>query len=370
MKILIAAGGSGGHIFPSISLGRSLKNIDKKTEILYVGGDKSLDRRMFQKEGVRFSTLSSNKLPYKITPGIVPVLFRFLLDIFRSARIVIDFRPDVTVGFGGYVSFPVIFISHVMGVRTVVHEQNVVPGRANRSLFKWADKIAVSFRDTVDRVGRYKTKCVFTGNPIRADISRRDRSAAHRLFGLDEKAFTILVMGGSQGAAFLNRTFVDSIKRMGQSERSSLQVVHITGAKDYEWAIKAYEELGLESRVHSFVDRIDEAYAAADLVLTRAGSSAIFELALLRKPMILVPYPLANSHQLDNAKVTAAAGAAVLMEESRLDADVLRGVIDGLRNDGSRLKELSDAAGRFSVPGASDDLARETLNMNGRSDAR
>ncbi|MFH1189331.1 MAG: undecaprenyldiphospho-muramoylpentapeptide beta-N-acetylglucosaminyltransferase [Candidatus Omnitrophota bacterium] len=362
-RIAIAAGGSGGHIFPAIALGRSLSACGKDIDILHIGSDKALDRRIFEKEGVRYSMLSANKLSYGISPRTALAFFRLLADVFRAVSIIRSYRPDVAVGFGGYVSFPVVFAAKLFGIPSIVHEQNVVPGRANRLLFRLARKIAVSFEETSGHIGRYAGKCVLTGNPVRAEISRSLRLAEGGLSGPSGKKFTILVIGGSQGASFLNRTFIAAVSSMDAGSRSSIQAIHITGVKDYEWASRSYADIGIEHRVHSFVDRIEDAYAAADIVVTRSGASAIFELALLRKPMILVPYPFAMSHQLDNALVFSGRGAALLAEEKDLDAGRFAGIILALMKDANRVKALSEAAGRLAKPHAADDLAREVMDL-------
>lgn len=362
-KVIIAAGGSGGHIFPAIALGRSLSVLDRDLDMMYIGSDKALDRRMFEKEGVRFKTLSANKLSYKISPGTIVVFFKLLVDIIKALSIVLSYKPDAVVGFGGYISFPVIFAAGLAGIPTIVHEQNAVPGRANKVLFKFVKKIALSFEETRNTAGRYSRKCVLTGNPIRSEISKSDRSYGMKRFGLDGNKFTILVIGGSQGASFLNKTFVDSISMMGPESRRAIQVIHITGVKDYEWALKAYEGLGVDCRVHTFIDRIEEAYGSADLVVTRSGASAIFELAFLKKPMILIPYPYAMSHQLDNARIFSRNGAALLVEEKGLNADILSNLILGLIKDGDRMKSLGESAYKLAVPQASDNLAREVIAL-------
>ncbi len=368
-KIMIAAGGSGGHIFPAIALGRSLSAPGKDVEIMYVGSDKALDSRIFEKEGVRYKVLSANKLPYNISVRTAAASFKLLADIFRAILIIFLYRPDVAVGFGGYVSFPVIFAARLFGIPTIVHEQNVVPGRANRLLFSLAERIAVSFEETKDSIGKYAEKCVFTGNPVRAGISGSGRTAAAKRFGLDEKKFTILMIGGSQGASFLNRTFIEALSSMNSESRSSIQVIHITGVKDYDWALRSYEELGIEHRVHSFVDKIEDVYAPADIVVTRSGASAIFELALLRKPMILIPYPFAMSHQLDNALVFSEKGAALLVEEKDLNAGGLADLILGLAKDANQMKGLSDASGRLAQPQAADNLAGEVIALDRKNNA-
>lgn len=365
MKIIIAAGGSGGHIFPAIALGRELSMNGAGNSVMYIGSDKALDRRMFEKEGVRFETVSANKLAYKASPGVIIVLFKLLIDFLKALSIMLSYRPDVVVGFGGYVSFPVISAAKLMRISTIVHEQNVVPGRANNVLFKLADRVALSFEETKSSMGGCARKAVLTGNPIRTEILKSDRIYSVKRFGLDESKFTILVIGGSQGAAFLNRSFIDALSAIDTEARGSLQIIHITGVKDYEWALKAYEGLGVDYRVHSFIDRIEEAYGAADLVVTRSGASAIFELAILRKPMILIPYPYAMSHQLDNALVFAGRHAAIVLEEKDLSRTKLGALISELVRDKDKLHSLGEAAGELAKPQASKTLADEIMSLRG-----
>lgn len=358
MKILIAAGGSGGHIFPAIALGRTLKAADKGAEVFFVGSDKVLDRRIFEKELVRFSLLTANKLPYRMSLRLVPFAAKLMRDTVKSLFLMMRNRPDVVIGFGGYVSFPVHAAAYVLRVPKVVHEQNVVPGRANKALFSLADKVAVSFEETKKHMGAHAGKAVLTGNPIRAEVFKDDRAGGIQRFGLDPEKFTLLVIGGSQGAHFLNTMFVSALLMMESDRKRTLQVIHITGNKDYGWALGAYANTGIEHRVYSFIDRIEEAYAAADLVVTRSGASALFELALLGKPMILVPYPFAMSHQQENAAAFAKNAAAVLLDEKSLSAEVFKETLLGLAGDRERLKRMGEAARKLSFPEASQALAR------------
>ncbi len=365
MKVLIAAGGSGGHIFPAISLGRALKSRRKDVELLFIGSDTALDKRIFEKEGVAFSLLSANKLPYRPSFALVPFFLRLFLDTVKSFSRILSYKPDVIVGFGGYVSFPAIFAGRMVRVPAIVHEQNVVPGRANRVLFRLANRIALSFEDTRAWLGGDIRKAVVTGNPIRTEMFRDDRPWGIKKFGFDANKFTVLVIGGSQGSHALNKTFIDALFNLADKPRRSLQVIHITGVRDYEWAASAYEETGIEYRIHSFVDRIEEAYSASDLVVTRSGASALFELAFLGKPMILVPYPFAMSHQKENAVAFSKNGAAVEIDEKDLSADRFRDVLVEFFNDRKKLKALGEAARRMAVPGASEILAREVAGLAG-----
>jgi UDP-N-acetylglucosamine--N-acetylmuramyl-(pentapeptide) pyrophosphoryl-undecaprenol N-acetylglucosamine transferase len=366
VKILIASGGSGGHIFPAVALAEELKLKDPSAEILFVGSDKSLDRRIFEKEGFKYSLLSANKLPYKASFDTLFFFLKLSVDILRSLIIILKYRPDAVVGFGGYVSAPVIVAAYILGIPRMVHEQNAVPGRANAMLFRFADRIAVSFEETKKYLGACAGKAVFTGNPIRASLLKDDKPGNIKKLGLDPKKFTILVIGGSQGAHNLNKAFLKSLSRMDGDTRRSLQVIHITGVSDYGWASAAYEELSVEHRVHSFVDRIEEAYSASDLIVTRSGASAIFEIAYFGRPMILIPYPFALSHQSENARIFTARGAAVRIDEKDLSGDMMKDRIESLLKDRSILSEMGESARSMSVPDSSRSLAQAVLNIRKR----
>jgi len=359
MKILIAAGGSGGHIFPAIALKRTLAG-GGSCEIKFVGADKAIDRRIFEKEGVGFYLLSANKLPYRMSLSVIPFFLMLVLDSLKALWITISYRPGSCVGFGGYVSFPVMLAARLFGVPTVVHEQNVVPGRANKLLFSLADKVAVSFEDTLNSIpDAEKKKVRVTGNPIRTGDFKTDRTAAAKSFGLDPAKFTVLVVGGSQGAHVLNDNFVRAAASMEGSVKARLQIMHLTGVKDYERVGTEYLRMGsgVTSRVYSFIDRIEDAYAASDLIVTRAGASALFEGAYFAKAMIVVPYPYAASHQLENARAFSSKGACILMEEKDLSPGAFRGVIERLLNDRAGLNELGARAKALSAPRSSEQLA-------------
>lgn len=359
MKVLIAAGGSGGHIFPAIALKRALA-ARGSCEIKFVGSDKAIDRRIFEKEGVSFSLLSANKLPYRMSPSIVLFFIGLFLDLIRALWITALYRPTRCVGFGGYVSFPVVLSAKLLRVPTVVHEQNVVPGRANKLLFKFADKVALSFEDTMSHIpADDRNKFSVTGNPIRTGDLKADKAEALKSFGLDVSKFTMLVIGGSQGAHALNESFVQSISLMERTARAGLQIIHLTGVKDYEWAVLEYGKMGpdLVARAYSFIDRIDDAYSAADLIVTRAGSSALFEIAHFGKAMIVVPYPYAMSHQLDNARAFSSRLGAVMIEEKDLSASFFKDTIEAFLKDRAKLDALGRAAKALSAPHASDSLA-------------
>jgi UDP-N-acetylglucosamine--N-acetylmuramyl-(pentapeptide) pyrophosphoryl-undecaprenol N-acetylglucosamine transferase len=358
VRVLIAAGGSGGHIFPAIALARTLKNKGWR-EIKFMGSGKAIDRRIFEKEGLDFSLLSSNKLPYKLSPYIIVFFAMLSLDALKSLFYVASYRPSVVIGFGGYVSFPVMLAAKVFNLPIILHEQNVMPGRANRLLFAVANRIAVSFSDTIENIPeRYRKKSIVTGNPIRTEDFKKDRESAARNFGFDISKFTVLVVGGSQGARAINKNFIASLPMINHKVISELQIIHITGQKDYETSVIEYGKMpALDARVYSFIDRIEDAYNAADIIITRAGASALFEAAFFGKAMIVVPYPYAKSHQIQNAGAFLKKAAAIVVEEKDLAPAFFKDNIERFYNDRPGLSALSERSGSMARPLASAKLA-------------
>lgn len=363
MKMVIACGGSGGHIFPAVALAQGLKEKDPAVDLLFVGSNSVLDKRIFEKEQLRYKLLSSNKLSYKISFYTVIFFIKLFVDVIKAFFILLKFSPDIVVGFGGYISSPVIFAAYILRIPRIVHEQNVVPGRANSILFRFADKIAISFEQTKKYLGRFAYKAVFTGNPIRARLLKNDRADNLKKLGLYEDKFTILIIGGSQGAHNLNKAVLQALSGLGAKKSGSLQIIHITGISDYDWASRAYKELGISHRVFSFIDNIEDCYSVSDLVLTRSGASAIFEIAYFGLPMILVPYPFAMSHQAENAKVFSANGAAIQIDEKGSFGDLIKDRIENLLSNRLALSEMSMRAKNLSVPDSSYNLAGEVLKI-------
>lgn len=361
MRIVIACGGSGGHIFPAVALAEALKAKDKNAQLYFVGSNRSLDKRIFEREGFRFTMLSANKMPYGVSFATLLFLARLQYDILKALWTLIAFRPDVVIGFGGYTAAPVIFSAYILGIPRVIHEQNVVPGRANAKLFGIVNKIAVSFEETKKYTGRNAHKVVFTGNPLRASMLKDDRTGSLKKLGLDASKFNILVIGGSQGAHNLNKAFLGALSQIPSETRSSLQVIHITGLADYTWAQDYYKGLGMEHRVYSFVDRIEEAYSVADLVVTRSGASAIFEIAYFGKPMMLIPYPFALGHQSENARIFSKKGAAIQIDEKDMSPELIKDRISALLGDRLQLKNMAESARKISMPDSSRNLAEEVL---------
>lgn len=358
MKILIASGGSGGHIFPAVSLARELKK--ENSEIMFVASRRRLDKIILDKTDYKKVYISANPMPYRI--GFKSLIFciKFILDSLFSIYLLLLYKPNVVVGFGGYTSGALVLIASLMGIKTVIHEQNLVPGRTNKFLDKFVDKIAISFPDT----GKYfKNKnVIFTGNPLREESLKECRNEALSRFGFDSKKITILVMGGSQGAKSLNELVARSIELMPLEKKRILQIVHITGSKNKELVESVYNKNSIPSKVVEFIRNINEAYSVADIAISRSGAAAIFELASFKKPMILVPYPNKKNNQRFNAEFFENNSAAICLDETKIDSAFLKEIIVDLIDNPKKREILSKNAEGLSVKDGATRLKEVVLN--------
>lgn len=327
MRVVIASSISGGHLFPAIAFAAELKRKDENCRILLVTGKRKVSIRILKNEGFPFILLQ-------------PTLVKFFQNLVQSCIILKREKPQAVVGFGGLLSVPVLLCARLFGIPSIVHEQNVVPGRANLMLSKFADAIAISFQKSRSFF-RDKEKIVFTGNPIRSSLKAMDKNGALKGFGFILERFTLFVMGGSQGSHSINQAVVDVFQRLKPEEHQGFQVIHIAGEKDCEMVQARYKALNLNSKVYSFMDKIDAAYAASDLIISRAGASAIFEINSLGKAAILIPYPYARSHQLENARYMSERNMAVLLKDDKDLSQGLYNKISDFYNNREQIQRFS-----------------------------
>ena len=358
MKILIACGGTGGHIFPGLSLAQELR-ARGIGEVLLTGADHPLEVKLFGSFGLPYRLMPAAKLsanPVKF----LRFLARFMASCLKSARLLFEYKPDIVVGFGGYASFPICKFAALMGKPLFLHEQNCEAGLANRILAILARRVAVSFKETQKA---FEKKTVFTGNPIRKRLLTAKREESLRLYELSADKFTVLVLGGSQGSQRINTIVVQMLRSLSDEEKKQIQVIHIAGIKNYDEARLKYEGCGVDSRVYDFVEDIGPAYAAADLIVSRAGATALFEIAALGVPSIMIPYRFAGGHQYHNAAALEGAGGTIVMDEVGLTSAALKEKIFELKNDKARLSMMSDCAKKFAVPDAASRLADLILDV-------
>ncbi|MCX5688059.1 MAG: undecaprenyldiphospho-muramoylpentapeptide beta-N-acetylglucosaminyltransferase [Candidatus Omnitrophica bacterium] len=350
MKVLIVAGGTGGHILPALVLAKEVKtrNIG---QVLFVASSRKHDRSMISDKGLNFTTLPIIALQSKGIFAVLNFFIRLFIGTIKSAFILLKFKPDAVVGFGGYVSGPIVLLASVSGARTIIHEQNVYPGKANRILARFVNKIAISFPEAKDFLKGFESKIIFSGNPLREGLKRDDRTNP-------ADSFNVLVIGGSQGAHKLNTIVPEAISLIEKDTRSMLNFTHISGKNDFEEVKNFYNKIGIKNRVFSFTDHMARLYNECDFVISRAGAMTVSELFTLGIPAVLVPYPYALGHQKLNAMVLEKIGLGILLEEKNMTSCVMRDAILKLM-DRNVLSDMASRAKNIDKPDACKILIKE-----------
>jgi len=359
MKILIACGGTGGHIFPGLSLYKALKRINRDTDIILALDERAFSANIINEE-FPLAYLSLAPLTIKFDLQNIFNVIKLLKGIFQSLKVLLRFKPHVVVGFGGYASFFLVFFAWIFRIKTIIHEQNVIPGRSNRMLAYFVNKIATGFAKTVDYFGFNSGKVQFTGNPLRPNLVRIEKNRAFEFFGLHSNKFTILVMGGSQGAHKINISFLKAVSLI--KDKSRFQIIHLCGRKDLSLLEDGYKDLGIKARIIAFFGPMEYAYSAADMVVSRAGAASISEIAFFGLPSIIVPYPYVHRHQIENAHSLFKNNAAILTNEKDLCPEILKDKILELFNNPRLRESMSKNVLKFVEPKADEFLADLVLN--------
>ncbi|WP_110205145.1 undecaprenyldiphospho-muramoylpentapeptide beta-N-acetylglucosaminyltransferase [Nocardioides daejeonensis] len=352
MRVLLAGGGTAGHTSPLLATADALRRLAPETEITCLGTPRGLENRVVPDAGYPLELIPPVPLPRKPNADLFRVPGRLRAAVKETLAVFDRVRPDVVVGYGGYVSMPAYLAARRRKLPLVVHEQNALPGLANKAGARVATRVAVSFPDTPLK------KAEYVGLPIRPMISGLDRAAsrdeARAHFGLDPERPTLLVTGGSQGARRLNQSVSAAAPVFGHH---GIQVVHVVGPNGSAEPV----ETGVPYRVVSFVDRMDLAYAAADLVLCRSGASSVTEAAATGLPAIFVPLPIGNGEQALNARPVVEAGGALLVDDADLTADRVAELVPSLVLDPERLARMGSAAAALIPRDADEKLARIVL---------
>jgi UDP-N-acetylglucosamine--N-acetylmuramyl-(pentapeptide) pyrophosphoryl-undecaprenol N-acetylglucosamine transferase len=341
MRVILAGGGTGGHLFPGLAVARELRRRDSMTEILFVGTERGIEARVLPREGFRLETIPVKGLKGRGIRGLVDGIWGIPAGLLRSLRIIWKFRPDLVIGLGGYASGPLLLAAKFRRLRCAIMEQNLRPGFTNKFLARFVDRVFTSYRES----GAYFSggKVLETGNPVRW----RKLPAVKR----GEK-FVLLVFGGSAGAHHINLAVVDAMNRLTDLA-GGLQVIHQTGQADFATVKAAYDSLPFEAEVLPFIEKMDEAYARADVVLCRAGATTVAELTAFGKAAILVPYPYAiYDHQRWNAQALQDQGAAEMILDQELNGDLLARRIQAFVSDRQRTERMAAAARAMGRPEA------------------
>ncbi|MGH8058049.1 MAG: undecaprenyldiphospho-muramoylpentapeptide beta-N-acetylglucosaminyltransferase [Candidatus Entotheonellia bacterium] len=316
MRIVIVGGGTGGHLYPGIAVAHELQRFDPYAAITFIGSKAAGEREIVLREGFAFSGITASGFTRRKPSERMLSVAHLIRGILQSIRILREVRPSMVLGLGSYVSGPAVLAARGLRIPCVIQEQNLLPGLTNRTLGRIANRIAVSFDDSVSYFSA--SKVIVTGNPVRAAIREVARSDPQ-----PNGRFHLLLFGGSQGAHRLNSAMVQALPLLTAAQEA-LWVVHQTGQDDFSTVQKAYTEMAFPGVVRPYIQDIAQEYRTADLVICRAGASTIAELTVCGRPALLVPFPYAaNQHQEHNARVLVSAGAAKPLPDHELSGELL-----------------------------------------------
>jgi len=339
--MIVAGGGTGGHLFPGLAVAESLRRPDDA--VLFIGSAFGIEARVIPPTAFPFRPLAIRGVRGRGVRGVLQLGWQFPSAIIRAWRMIGEFRAHVVLGVGGYASFPVVVAAWFRGIPSVLLEQNARPGLANRVLGRLARRVCTTFPEA--REFFPLPKVVLTGNPVRPFPTWRHEA---------REGFTVLVFGGSQGAHRINAAVHAAAETLGE-RIPGLRIIHQTGSTDRDWLQERYQRLGIPAEVRVFIEDMGWAYAQADLVLCRAGATTVAELTTLGRAAILVPYPFAaDDHQRANAEVLAAQGAAMMILDRDLDGPRLAETVAALAANRGKLEAMGEAARRLGRPDAAE----------------
>lgn len=360
-RVIISGGGTGGHIFPAVAIANALKKISPNIQILFVGAKGRMEMEKVPAAGYEIIGLDIQGFQRKSLLKNILLPYKMVMSLIRSRNIIKEFKPDIAVGVGGYASGPLLYTASLMKIPYLIQEQNSYAGITNKKLGKHAAKICVAFQGMEQFFP--KEKILITGNPIRKDTVDIEgkRAAAFEFFGLSPHKKTILVTGGSLGAGTLNKSMLAGINKIVAED---VQLIWQTGKYYHESLTQ--QLIGKEHiniKVLEFLQKMDFAYAAADVIISRAGAGTIAELYVVKKPVILVPSPnVAEDHQTKNAMALVKNDAAILVRDIEAEQNLVDIALALLKNNG-KCEKLSENIGRMALPDADEVIAREILKI-------
>jgi UDP-N-acetylglucosamine--N-acetylmuramyl-(pentapeptide) pyrophosphoryl-undecaprenol N-acetylglucosamine transferase len=357
LAVIVAGGGTGGHLYPGIAVAREIVRRDPSARVSFAGTSRGLEARVVPREGFELDVIRSAGIKGKSLGSRLRGAALLLPSALDAWRIVARRKPDAVIGVGGYSSGPVVMMAALRGVPTMVLEQNVVPGLTNRLLARVVRAAAVTYEQTLPF---FRGKGFVSGNPVRSEFFQTS------IFEVRTSKFRrVLILGGSQGAHAINVAMVAAAQELARAH-AGLEIVHQTGDRDLAAARETYAGAGIAARSESFLDAVAQEMTAADLVIGRAGATTLAELAAAGRPAVLIPLPTAtDDHQRKNARVLVDAGAAEMIEQRELTGSQLAGVVSRLLGDPARLAAMGRAMRAFARPDAAGRIVDRTLELAG-----
>lgn len=369
MRVLLTGGGTGGHIYPALAVARRLREMDADVTLLYVGTERGLESRIVPQEGITFRAIEMEGFKRSLNLDGLKYNLRsvklFLQSIKESKEIINEFKPDVVLGTGGYVSAPVCYAAAKAGVATVVHEQNSLLGLTNKFLLRSIDKLAISFEDILTQVDGYEEKVVFTGNPRAQEVASAKLPVIDSIYGLDINKEILLVFGGSRGAARINQAVIDAYSDLLNRD---YQVIFATGEQQYDEIVAQLNAITpLEQHpnfvVKPYIDNMVEVLQHSSVIVSRSGATTIAEITVLGIPSILIPSPnVTDNHQTKNALSLVKNEAAILLKEKDLSRETFMEKVDLLMTSEETRVTMSEKAMHLGEPYATDILIKVMLD--------
>ncbi|MBF0473470.1 MAG: undecaprenyldiphospho-muramoylpentapeptide beta-N-acetylglucosaminyltransferase [Nitrospirae bacterium] len=360
-KVIIAGGGTGGHLYPGLAVAGELKKRNSNMDILFIGTENGIEATILPLEGYNIKFIKAGGFVRVSLMKKIAAIYKMFISLFEMYSFYSDWEPDLVIGTGGYASFVPVLIAALMSIPTVILEQNSVPGLSNKLLGRFVDRICIT--DEGSSSAFPKEKIFITGNPVRDLTDGIDKKASYKLFGLDETKFTILIFGGSAGAVAINNAIMEAIVYL-MDIKENIQFLHQSGKADYEPVRQAYMSYDCKGTVAPFIYQMPQAYAVADIVISRAGATTLAEITSLGIPSILIPYPYAAlGHQESNARRLSSEGAAIMIKEDVLTGKELAEEIKKLYLDTAYREKIRGKSRVLGKPDAAKRVLEIILNL-------
>ena len=364
MKIILSGGGTGGHIYPALTIADQIKKIEPQAEICFVGTREGLEKDIIPRYGYPLKFIEVAGFKRSLSLDTLRSVKKLFSGLHQAHQLLHELQPDLVIGTGGYVCGPIVLLAALHKIPTCIQEQNAMPGVTNKILSRWVKKVFLGYQEA----GKYfkgAAEQVYTGNPIRTEILQHEKAAALKELGLDPRKKTILVSGGSRGARSINKAMVEV--ELALSGRDDVQVLHATGEINYKGHLQELEQGGgvaANIQVHPYLHNMPVALAAADLAIFRAGAIGLAELTAKGVPAVLVPYPYATAnHQEYNARAIAEEGAAKVILDKDLTGRGVLEIVEYLLIHPEELQAMQQAAKKLGQPQAAANIARQALAL-------
>ena len=360
MRVLLSGGGTGGHINPALAIGGKIKEVYKDAVIEYVGTKKGLERKLVPKEGYKIHYVKVEGLKRKLTLENIIAAYHAVTSVFEAKKIIKNFKPDIVIGTGGYVCWPVLKAAADMHIPTFVHESNAIPGVSTKMLSKYVDKILLNFKESEKYLEAEKEKLLVVGNPVKQEMFTLNAKKCREKLGISQNEKVVLSYGGSLGAKVVNETVFEMIS--GSMLPDGVRHIHATGNGYWDKAKEKFLAEGfsmqdentmikVKTEIRRYIYNMPELMACADIVICRAGAMTVSEIAAMGKAAVFIPSPnVTDNHQYKNAKVLKDADAAELIEEKNLSSEILSETIKKMLSDESLSKKMKENVKVFADP--------------------